>query len=80
MIRYHIDCTKFTRDNIVAMLEDRGYDKTSKYIFSVKYEFTSNGQVKYKIKFDENGDCQTNYVYVFIDTDGKLVCDYWKRS
>ena len=75
-MRYHIDCTKFTRDNIVAMLEDRGYNETSKDIYAVKYESTINGQVKYKITFNEDGIGQTGYVYVFIDTDGKLVCDY----
>ncbi len=75
-MRYDIDCTKFTRDNIVAMLEDRGYNETSEDIYSVKYESTLNGQVKYKIKFNEDGIGQTGYVYIFIDTDGKLVCDY----
>jgi hypothetical protein len=75
-MRYHIDCTKFTRDNIVAMLEDRGYNETSKDIYSVKYEFTINGQVRYMVKFKEDGDLLTDYVYIFIDTDGKLVCDY----
>jgi len=75
-MRYHIDCTKFTLDNIVAMLEDRGYNETSSDIYSVKYESTFNGQVKYKIKFNEDGVGQTGYVYIFIDTDGKLVCDY----
>jgi hypothetical protein len=75
-MRYHIDCTKFTRDNIVAMLEDRGYNETSKDIYSVKYESTINGQVRYMVKSKEDGDLLTDYVYVFIDTDGKLVCDY----
>jgi hypothetical protein len=75
-MRYHIDCTKFTRDNIVAMLEDRGYNETSEDIYSVKYESTFNGQVKYKIKFNEDGVGQTGYVYVFIDDNGQLVCDY----
>ena len=77
-MRYHIDCTKFTRDNIVAMLEDRGYNETSEDIYAVEYVSTSmqNGQVKYKIKFNEDGIGQTGYVYIFIDTDGKLVCDY----
>jgi hypothetical protein len=76
-MRYNIDCTKFTRDNIVAMLEDRGYNETSKDIYAVQYVSTESGQVKYKIKFYEDGyDDWTGYVYVFIDTDGKLVCDY----
>jgi hypothetical protein len=75
-MRYCIDCTKFTRDNIVAMLENRGYNETSEDIYAVEYESTINGQVKYKIKFNEDGVGQTDNVYIFIDTDGKLVCDY----
>jgi hypothetical protein len=75
-MRYHIDCTKFTRDNIVAMLEDRGYNETSKDIYAVKYESTINGEVRYMVKSKEDGDLLTDYVYIFIDTEGKLVCDY----
>jgi hypothetical protein len=75
-MRYHIDCTKFTRDNIVAMLEDRGYNETSEDIYAVEYESTINGEVRYMVKSKEDGDLLTDYVYIFIDTEGKLVCDY----
>jgi len=28
------------------------------------------------VKSKEDGDLLTDYVYIFIDTEGKLVCDY----
>ncbi len=77
MLSYHIDCTKFTRDNIVGLLLDRGY-KNAEKIFFVKYDRTSGGNVRYIIKYNEDQTFPLleSHVYVFIDTDGKLVCDF----
>jgi hypothetical protein len=71
-----LDLTKLKLDNIVEMLEARGYNETSTDIYAVEYVSTKNGQVKYKIKFDNDGIGDTGYVYVFIDDNGQLACDY----
>lgn len=70
-----LDLTKLTVSNIIDMLETRGYTDSDNEIYAVEYVSTKNGQVKYKIKFDEDGVGQTGYVYVFIDDNGQLVCD-----
>jgi hypothetical protein len=69
-----LDLTKLKLDNIVEMLEARGYNETSTDIYAVEYVSTKNGQVKYKIKFDNDGIGDTGYVYVFIDDNGQLAC------
>ncbi len=71
-----LDLTKLTRDNIVEMLEARGYNETSTDIYAVEYVSTKNSQVKYKIKFANDDIGDTGFVYIFIDDDGQLACDY----
>jgi hypothetical protein len=71
-----LDLTKLTLSNIIDMLETRGYNETSTDIYAVEYVYTKNGQIKYKIKFNEDGVGQTGYVYIFIDDNGQLACDY----
>lgn len=70
-----MDLTRYTLDQIIKMLEDRGYNETSQDILSVKYVSCYNGQVKYKIEFEDGDGIDEGYVYIFIE-NGRLVCDY----
>ena len=72
-----IDLTKLTRDNIVGMLEAQGYNDSSSDIVDTKYVSCNNGHVKYRITFyDIDNFLKEGYVYVYIDSEGKLVTDY----
>lgn len=71
-----LDLTRLTYNHIIEMLETRGYNETSTDIYAVEYVSTKNGQVKYKIKFDNGGVGDIGFVYIFIDDNGQLACDY----
>lgn len=72
------DLTKLTCQNIVDLLEEAGYNESSSDIFSTEYVSCTNGQVKYKMKFYDldSDDLLEDYVYVFINSQGKLTADY----
>jgi hypothetical protein len=71
-----LDLTRLTINHIIEMLEARGYNETSTDIYAVEYVCCMNGQVKYKIKFSNDDIGDTGYVYIFIDDNGQLACDY----
>jgi hypothetical protein len=71
------DLTTLSRDNIVDLLESAGYNETSSDIVETKYVSCTNGNVKYKMQYyDIDDNLLEDYVYVFINKEGKLTADY----
>ena len=69
-----IDLTSLSLYDIKAMLKDRGYDSDD--IFSASFDSCKNNQVKYKIKFNNDGLTEYGFVFIFIDENGVVVADY----
>ncbi len=70
------DLTNLSCQEVVDLLEERGYNESSSDIFQVDYISCTDGQVKYKMKFYDIDDnvCE-DFVYIFIEK-GKIVADY----
>ena len=68
------DLTKLTKNDIAALLNKQGYSDDG--IYSAEYQSATNGQLKYKIKYNDDGIMGLGYVFVFIDNNGQLSCDY----
>lgn len=72
-----MDLSKWTTNDLKAALTERGYESND----IIKSEFshvTKSHNAVFKIFYKDNftGQVDTGNVYVFIDTDGKLVADY----
>lgn len=70
------DLTKLNRDQIVSLLETTGYLESSKEIISTQYKTVNKGQVVYTFKYNDFGVMATGQLYVYIDSNGHLVCEY----
>lgn len=70
------DLTRLTRNDIIDLLEARGYNETSSDIIEVEYVRANGGNIVYKIKYyDIDDNILEDNIYVFIE-NGKLVADY----
>lgn len=70
------DLTRLTRNDIIDLLEARGYNETSSDIIEVEYVRAHAGNIVYKIRYyDIDDNILEDNVYVFIE-NGKLVADY----
>lgn len=71
------DLTRLTINDIVDLLEEAGYNESSSDIIGTKFVSVLNGNVKYKIEYyDIDDNLLDDYVYVFINSQGKLTADY----
>lgn len=72
------DLTRLTRDEIVYLLEESGYNESSNDIIRTEFtKVTIAGNIQYKMEYyDINRNLRSDYVYVFISNEGKLTADY----
>ena len=73
-----ISLKKFDKQQIMAMLNARGYltsDAINK-ICETKYVSQKGNNAKYKIWFDFMGDKGTGFVFVSLDENGQPYCDF----
>jgi uncharacterized protein YuzE len=70
--------TQLTRNDIVYLLEQSGYNETSSDIEDTKFvKVTNSGQIQYIMTYyDIDGNEMNDYVYVFINNKGKIAADY----
>jgi uncharacterized protein YuzE len=69
--------TQLTRNDIVYLLEQRGYNESSSDIEDVEFIAASNGKIRYKMTYyDIDGNEMQDNVFVFISNEGKIVADY----
>jgi len=70
--------TQLTRNDIVYLLEQSGYNETSSDIEDTEFvKVTNTGQVKYLMTYyDIDGNEMNDYVYVFINNKGNIAADY----
>jgi len=71
------DLTRLTINDIVDLLEEAGYNESSSDIIGTEFVSVLNGNIKYKIEYyDIDDNLLDDYVYVFINSQGKLTADY----
>lgn len=64
-----------TTADIVDLLEQSGYGGDD--IFEVEYTGCTNGNVRYKIKYENvDGDIETGTIYISINENAKLTAEY----
>jgi hypothetical protein len=69
--------TNLTRNDIVYLLEESGYNESSSDIEEIEFVSVVDNNIKYKMTYyDIDGNKMTDNVFVFIDSKGKLVADY----
>ena len=74
----NLDLTKLSTQNIVDLLESAGYNESSSDIIKTEFlRVLDNRQIQYRIEYyDIDDNLCSDYVYVFINRDGKLTADY----
>ena len=72
------DLTKLSTQEVVDLLEESGYNESSSDIVEAKFiKVLDNRQLQYMIEYyDIDDNLCSDYVFVFINADGKLVADY----
>ena len=72
------DLTRLSTEEIVYLLEEAGYNESSSDITNTTFnKVLNNYNIQYTIEFyDIDDNLCSDYVYVFIDKQGKITADY----